>query len=93
MGLLSDVDSRLKKDGVVLIEGKSSEDPKIQRSDKLSNGLAIDPNENGHLRRVWTSESLEKICANFGWTALEMTIAQESWVHTDASFLRLTATK
>lgn len=93
MSLLSDVDSRLKKDGIVLIEGKSTTDRKIRRSVDIGNGLAVDPEENGHMRRVWTPESLEDICSGLGWTALQQETAQEQWAGTDATFLRLVATK
>lgn len=93
MALLGAVDARLKKDGVVLIEGKGTTDTKIARSIDLGNGLAVDPHENGHVRRVWTPESLTAICATFGWTAVKQEIVGENWAGTDASFLRLVATK
>jgi hypothetical protein len=93
MALLGDVDGRLQKDGVVLIEGKSTYDTKIARSVDIGNGLAVDPEENGHLRRVWTPESLETICDAFGWTALQQGSFGEEWAGTDATFLRLVATK
>ena len=93
MALLGDVDSHLQPNGVVLIEGKSTRDTKIARSVDLGNGLAVDPEENGHLRRVWTPESLEKICDAFGWAALQQETIGEQWAGTDATFLRLVATK
>jgi hypothetical protein len=93
MSLLDDVDNHLQKDGVVLIEGKSTADRKIARSMDLGNGLAVDPEENGHVRRVWTPESLENICSAFGWTALQQETVGEEWAGTDATFLRLVATK
>lgn len=93
MSLLGDVDDRLSSGGVVLIEGKGTEDAKIARSVDLGNGLAVDPKENGHLRRIWTPESLEQICTTFGWTALQQQTVGENWVGTDATFLRLVATK
>jgi SAM-dependent methyltransferase len=93
MSLLGDVDDRLSAGGVVLIEGNGTEDAKIARSVDLGNGLAVDPKENGHLRRIWTPESLEQICTTFGWTALQQETVGENWVGTDATFLRLVATK
>lgn len=93
MSLLGDVDSRLKPGGVVLIEGKNTDDPKIARSTHLGNGLAVDPHENGHLRRIWTPESLEQICNTFGWITVRQETVGEQWAGTDASFLRLVATK
>jgi SAM-dependent methyltransferase len=93
MDLLSDVDRRMRPGGKVLIEGKGTADTKIARSVNLGNGLAVDPEENGHVRRIWTAESLDKICATFGWTALRQQTVGESWVGTDATFLRLLATK
>jgi len=93
MAFLGEVDERLEPGGVVLIEGKSTQDTKIARSLDLGNGLAVDPEENGHLRRVWTPESLDRICDAFGWVALQQETVDEQWVGTDASFLRLVATK
>lgn len=60
MGLLADVNDHLNLDGVVFIEGKSTSDPKIARSEHLGNGLAVDPEEDGDLRRVWTPELLQQ---------------------------------
>jgi SAM-dependent methyltransferase len=93
MDLLGDVNTRLREGGVVIIEGKSTDDPKIARSTHLGNGLAVDPQENGHLRRVWTPESLGTLCTTFGWTALQQEVVGEKWRDTDASFLRLVAAK
>jgi SAM-dependent methyltransferase len=70
MSLMADVNDRLNPDGVVFIEGKSTSDPKIARSEHLGNGLAVDPEEDGHLRRVWTPELLQNICGTLGWKAL-----------------------
>lgn len=93
MSLLADVDSHLSSDGVVFIEGKSTIDPKIVRSKHLGNGLAVDPEEDGHLRRVWTPELLRDICSTLGWKALQQSNIDEEWAGTDANFLRLVAKK
>jgi hypothetical protein len=93
MSLLTDVDSRLQEGGVVFIEGKSTRDPKIARSEHLGNGLAVDPEEDGHLRRVWTPELLRDICSTLGWRALQQSSIDEQWAGTDANFLRLVAKK
>lgn len=93
MNLLTDVDDRLNQGGVVFIEGKGSDDPKISRSVALGNGLAVDPVENGHVRRIWTPESAGRICSAFGWTALALEKIDERWLNTDASFVRLVAMK
>lgn len=93
MSLQGDVDKRMCPNGVVLIEGKSTNDAKIARSRDLGNGLAVDPEKNGHLRRIWTPESLQEICGAFGWTALSEETVGEEWAGTDATFLRLVATK
>src|SRR5882757_1939970 len=68
--LLSDVNERLTPGGMVLIEGKGPGDPKINRSVHVGDGLASDPMENGHLRRVWTPEVFTDICETFGWETL-----------------------
>lgn len=93
MALFEDVDNRMKTDGIILVEGKSTKDAKIARSIDLGNGLAVDPEENGHLRRIWTPESLSRVCNAFGWTALQEDTIGENWAGTDATFLRLVATK
>ncbi|QQS19443.1 class I SAM-dependent methyltransferase [Candidatus Saccharibacteria bacterium] len=93
MALLADVDSRLRPQGVVFIEGKSTHDTKIARSINLGNGLAVDPEENGHLRRIWSPETLQQICRIFGWISLNQDTIKEKWAGTDATFLRLVATK
>lgn len=94
MHLLTDVNDRLVPGGVALIEGKSTNDPKIVRSEHLGNGLAIDPEEDGHLRRVWTPELIADICTTLGWSALEQaSVKEENWAGTNANFLRLVAKK
>lgn len=93
ISLLTDVDDRLNSEGVVLIEGKSTSDPKIARSEHLGNGLAVDPEEDGHLRRVWTPELLQDICSTLGWRAIQQSRIDEEWAGTDANFLRLVAKK
>jgi hypothetical protein len=93
MSLLADVDDRLNPDGIVFIEGKSTSDPKIARSEHLGNGLAVDPEEDGHVRRIWTPELLEDICTSLGWKALQQNSIDENWAGTDANFLRLVAKK
>ena len=92
-GILEGVHERLSDGGVVLIEGKSTLDPKIARSTPIGNGLAVDHEENGHVRRIWTTETLDRICTTFGWTALDVSASDERWETTDASFLRLVAKK
>ncbi len=91
MSLLGDVAERLRPRGVVLIEGKGPCDTKIARSIPLGDGLVVDPDEDGHLRRVWTPEAHGRICEAFGWTALQQETIGEEWVGTDATFLRLVA--
>lgn len=93
MRLLADVDGRLNDGGVVFIEGKSTNDPKIARSEHIGNGLAVDPHEDGHLRRIWTPELLQDICSTLGWKAIQQSRIDEEWAGTDANFLRLVAKK
>lgn len=93
MRLLRDVDRRLQPGSVVVIEGKTSADPKIIRSTPLGNGLVSDPQENSHVRRVWTHEFTQYICDTFGWAPLHQAAVDETWSGTAANFLRLVATK
>ena len=93
MRLLASIDRRLRPGGVVLIEGKTTDDPKIARSRDIGGGLAVDDHENGHVRRIWTHESVAEISRAFGWTAIDVGGQREEWLNTDASFLRFVANK
>ena len=88
-----EVNSVLQAGGKVFIEGKGNKDPKIARSKKIGNGLAVDQEENGHLRRIWHPEFVNKLCAAVGWDILELNTSTEDWNGTQALFLSLLAQK
>lgn len=87
------VSSVLEIGGKIYIEGKGSNDPKISRSKKLGNGLAIDLHENGHLRRIWNKKFIKQLCLAMGWDILELNNNSENWNGIQASFISLLAQK
>lgn len=83
----------LVPDGLILIEGKGPNDKKIQRSYHVGNGTAVDHEEGGHLRRIWTAEFTKDMCHKFRWNILELKEVEEEWRGTSATFMRLIAQK
>jgi hypothetical protein len=63
---------KAKKGSHICIEGKNQDDPKIQRSKPLQNGLYIDHTENEHARRVWNSDFIQELCQKFGLTLISI---------------------
>jgi len=83
----------LKPGGRILIEGKGPNDKKIKRSQMVDRNLAIDVEEDGHLRRVWTEEFIGQLCGIVGWDIVSISKNTENWSGTNASFVRLSAQK
>lgn len=79
--------------GLILIEGKGPNDKKIKRSRHVGNGTAIDDEEGGHLRRIWTTKFTTDMCHKFSWNILELIDVEEEWQNTSATFMRLIAQK
>lgn len=91
--LAAHINKLLKPDGIILIEGKGPNDTKIKRSRRLQGSIAVDEEENNHLRRVWTCESLIELCAQNNWRIHQVQEIEEVWEGTSASFVRLIAKK
>lgn len=79
--------------GSILIEGKSTNDKKIIRSHKPGNGIAIDHEEDGHVRRIWTFEFVQSMCDKFNWNIVYLNEVREEEIHSSAKFMRLIAKK
>jgi SAM-dependent methyltransferase len=85
--LAEQIDRILVPGGKILIEGKASKDRKILRSRKIGKGLAVDDEENGHLRRVWNVDFVEFICSEMRWSIIKIKSNMEDWNGTEAQFL------
>lgn len=85
--LAEEINSILIPGGKIFIEGKASQDRKISRSRKIGQGLAVDEQENGHLRRVWDVKFVKMICAKMGWSIIKVKSNAEDWNGTEAQFL------
>lgn len=87
------VNAALVPKGWILIEGKGPSDKKIARSYNNEDGTAVDADEGGHMRRIWTPQFTEQMCHQFGWDIVELTDQKEEWQGVPASFMRLLARK
>ncbi len=88
-----ELNARLREGGVIFIEGKGPNDKKISRSEQIGHHLAIDKEEGGHLRRIWTCHFTKQLCATMKWDILGIQDRHEKWNGTPASFIRLLAQK
>lgn len=79
-----------------MIEGKTTNDPKISRSQEVAPGLFADPVEDGHLRHGWSHENVEQLCRALRWNVEEIGIRQQPAVGHDklmSEFLYFVATQ
>ncbi len=85
------LNSFLKKDGYIFIQGKPKDDFKLQRS------LEIDENYykdiDGHERRVWSEQGFLNLCNQFGYEPLEIETTNEVWQGNETKFVSLIARK
>jgi len=87
--LMDQVTKRILRNGLIVIEGKGQNDRKIARSQGIGNGLVCDLD--GHLRRVWTEESMEQLAVTNGWRILGLDEQHEQASYGCNSMLRLIA--
>lgn len=80
-------------ESLIVIEGKSEKDKKIQRSIPVGGGLYIDLEENGHLRRAWTEEFARYMCRYFNWEILKLEQLHDQTQKANPEQLRLIAKK
>ena len=66
----------LKIGGYLMIEGKTSDDFKIKRSNAIAPNLVVD--FDGHIRRVWDKEYVEMVCQKFGLKLVDSGITTEN---------------
>lgn len=78
-----------KRGAIVMVEGKTGTDPKIKRSADLGNGLVVD--YDGHLRRSFSEEFMEKWAQEAGWAVDDMRTYEETTAGKGAEFIRMTA--
>lgn len=93
LSIAQKINNTVEHEGLILIEGKGEKDKKIQRSKLIGNHLVIDPDEGGHIRRVWTRESLVELCSEFNWTIESLEDREESLNGESTNFVRLIARK
>lgn len=87
------LDTHLLPGATIMIEGKTADDPKVKRSISAGNGLAVDMQEGGHLRRVWTPECMEALADMHGWQVHAIERNAITTGPRPSVFLRLTAKK
>lgn len=95
--LLGVIHDGLAPDGLVAIEGKHSDDPKIARSEPLDPSephLVSDPYENGHVRRFWDIQFTANLMAECGFEVVELDVLQDQTEGAELSvFTRVLAVK
>jgi SAM-dependent methyltransferase len=87
------IDYQLKPGGKILVLGKSLYDIKIQRSKKIDGGLAIDCEENGHMRRIWSEDFIKYMCSLTNWELLSVEHSSEIINREVSSYITMIAKK
>ena len=83
--------SHLNKDGVVIIEGKTKEDFKIERSVEVGKNLYEDID--GHIRRVWSEDNIKSLCYFLNLEIVEMKRTVETILGKKTQFINFVAKK
>lgn len=81
----------MKRDGIILIEGKGPCDYKINRSDDMGGGLRRDID--GHIRRVWDDPSMRKLAKINGWGIIRVEEYTDDGPYGCNQMIRLVAKK
>jgi len=83
---------QLKRGGHIMVEGKPENNYKIERSEHLGGNLYRDTD--GHLRRMWTEENIQKVIEHFPELELvDMQRTQEKWEGKKSNFIHFIARK
>lgn len=83
---------QLKRGGYIMVEGKPENNFKIERSEHLGGNLYRDTD--GHLRRMWTEENIQKVLEDFPELELvDMQRTQEKWEGKKSNFIHFIARK
>lgn len=95
--LLHAIHGALREGGLIAIEGKHPDDPKIMRSiahDLSEPHLLMDPFENGHARRSWDPEATRGFLDSAGFVICELEVVTDETIPGDpAVFTRVVAKK
>ena len=83
--------SHLNKEGVVMIEGKTKEDFKIERSAQVNKNLCEDID--GHLRRVWSEDYIKSLCNLLNLEIVEIKKTVENILGKETQFIHFVAKK
>lgn len=81
----------LNKDGVVMIEGKTKKDFKIERSAKVGKNLYEDVD--GHIRRVWSEDYIKSLCNFLNLEIVEIKRTAETILGKETQFIHFVAKK
>lgn len=81
----------LKNDGLIMIEGKTEEDPKIVASKETSPHLY--KNGSSHLRRLWNESIINDLIAKHSLLLVEMNKTTEVWNQIETKFINFIAQK
>jgi hypothetical protein len=86
--LVKNISKKMRPEGIILIEGRSLNDPKIRRS-RIDGNMADD---NGHLRRVYTTENMINLAQRANWNVKEISEHKEDGFESVIHMLRFVAT-
>lgn len=82
----------LKKDGYIMIEGKTIFDPKIKASRTVADNLVRD--SEGHVRRIWDRRYiLDEIIKKYGLRLVTITQSSGKHVDKDSQYINFIAQK
>jgi hypothetical protein len=85
----------MTRGALLKIEGKSENDPKLRRSIPVqgATNLYTDPYKNGHVRRLWTPQSIKDIVSAINYELVDINQTTEVWHNVEASFINFIARK
>ncbi|MCX6702746.1 MAG: class I SAM-dependent methyltransferase [Candidatus Wolfebacteria bacterium] len=81
----------LKKNGYIMIEGKTEDDSKIKRSEKITGNLYKD--NDGHIRRAWNESLIRDIIKKYNLRLIEINQSTEFWKNVEDQFINFIAQK
>lgn len=88
---LTYITSHLNENGVIMIEGKTKEDSKIERSVEVGKNCFEDVD--GHIRRVWSEKDIIDLCEYFNLEIIEIGRTTEIWQGKETKFIHFIAKK
>lgn len=81
----------INQNGKIMIEGKTKEDFKINRSFEIGKNCYEDLD--GHIRRVWSKENIESLCDTFNLNIIEIGNTTEVLKDKETKFIHFIANK